>query len=289
MYHRVSDLSPDPWSLAVSPPLFERQMRLLKRDRQVIPLREFVRRLTSGTLEQNAVAVTFDDGYADNLTEAAPILAENGIPATLFLATGFLGQERPFWWDELATLVLCSTLAPSTIIERARAAAIMVDAEQEETPDSAHHKIWSAIQALPIFDAAAALEELRAGIGPVRHRRLDRPMTSAEVRSWLAYDGNTIEPHTVSHPLMTLLSPDLCLQEIVASAETCRTLGGAPPWGFAYPYGGHSKEIADTVRASGVAWACSTRSGAIEGPVDVFDLPRLHVSNRSGDAPWEHP
>ena len=72
---------------------------------------EFVERLRNKTLPANAVAVTFDDGYRDNLVHAKPVLARYGVPATLFLATGFIDQDAPFWWDELASMILASTQA----------------------------------------------------------------------------------------------------------------------------------------------------------------------------------
>src|SRR6185437_3528364 len=107
MYHRVADVAVDPWRLAVSPGWFERQMADLARHRSPMPVGELVDRLRRGTAPKDAVAVTFDDGYVDNLVYAKPILAEYGIPATLFLPTGSVGQPEEFWWDELAKLTLC--------------------------------------------------------------------------------------------------------------------------------------------------------------------------------------
>ena len=58
----------------------------------MLSLPDLVSRLERGTLPANAAAVTFDDGYADNLSEASPRLLEAGVPATLFVATGFLDR-----------------------------------------------------------------------------------------------------------------------------------------------------------------------------------------------------
>jgi peptidoglycan/xylan/chitin deacetylase (PgdA/CDA1 family) len=65
-----------------------------------------VARLRSRNLPQNAVALTFDDGYSDNLRQARPILEVAGVPATVFLTTGRIGGSEEFWWDELARTVL---------------------------------------------------------------------------------------------------------------------------------------------------------------------------------------
>ena len=106
MYHRIADEPVDPWGLAVSPVHFEEQLQVLRRTRYPLPLTDFVRHLLAGTLPAHAVALTFDDGYADNFFAGKPQLAAADVPATVFLATGYLGRPGEFWWDELARLIL---------------------------------------------------------------------------------------------------------------------------------------------------------------------------------------
>jgi len=106
MYHRIADEPNDPWSLAVSPAHFEEHLRVLSRTRHPLALTEFIAKLRAGTLPPRAVAVTFDDGYVDNLTAGKPRLTAADVPATVFLATGFIDRREPIWWDELACLVL---------------------------------------------------------------------------------------------------------------------------------------------------------------------------------------
>jgi peptidoglycan/xylan/chitin deacetylase (PgdA/CDA1 family) len=104
MYHRIAAPAIDPWGLAVHPDRFEAHLAMLARRRRVLSVDEIVERLTAGSVPDNAVAITFDDGYADNLAEAQPRLAAHRMPATLFLTAGAIGQRREFWWDELADL-----------------------------------------------------------------------------------------------------------------------------------------------------------------------------------------
>ena len=98
MYHRVlpefDPLRPDDITL----PVFARCMRTLKRFFNVVPLSEAVDGLRKGLLPRRSVAITFDDGYADNVTSAAPVLAELGLPATVFVTSGFLDGGR-MWND----------------------------------------------------------------------------------------------------------------------------------------------------------------------------------------------
>ena len=115
MYHRVARL--DAYDqLTVTPERFEQQMRLLAGRRKVVGLVEGLRALRAGTLAGPAVAVTFDDGYLDNLVEAAPILQRHGIAATVFVTTRFCDQTaaHPRYapggarlhldWDEVSRL-----------------------------------------------------------------------------------------------------------------------------------------------------------------------------------------
>src|ERR1700733_9441343 len=106
MYHRIATPEVDPWRLSVSPERFEEQVQALCMRRTILSMNAFVSRLQSGVLPHDAVALTFDDGYLDNLLQAKPILETAGVPATVFLTTGRVGSDEEFWWDELARMVL---------------------------------------------------------------------------------------------------------------------------------------------------------------------------------------
>ena len=100
VYHRVARVDFDPWNLAVTPNEFERQLRRL-RSKTVLPLREFARLHIENRLPRDAVAITFDDGYACNALVAAPMLASFGFPATFFVVSDAIARTEEFWWDEL--------------------------------------------------------------------------------------------------------------------------------------------------------------------------------------------
>lgn len=92
MYHRVADL-PEFDQLTVSPRRFEQQMRQLATSSRVVSLADGLRALREGGPREPLVAVTFDDGYLDNLVEAAPVLLRHAIPATVFVTTRFCDQS----------------------------------------------------------------------------------------------------------------------------------------------------------------------------------------------------
>ena len=80
---------------------FDAQMRVLAQRTEPLALHEFELRRRAGTLPARAVAVTFDDGYVDNLNVAVPLLNVHSIPATVFVAAGMIGTGREFWWDDV--------------------------------------------------------------------------------------------------------------------------------------------------------------------------------------------
>ena len=100
LYHRIAGPRYDPLLLDVSEFNFDAQLSLVSRTCVPLPLDEFESLRRGGRLPARAVAVTFDDGYADNLHAAAPLLARHEIPATMFVTAGMIGSARGFPWDE---------------------------------------------------------------------------------------------------------------------------------------------------------------------------------------------
>src|SRR6266487_2262873 len=105
-YHRISMVENDFYEVSVSPENFAEHLLELRKRIHPLRLSELVQHLKDGSLPDKSVAITFDDGYADNLYAAKPLLEKYEIPATVFVCTGYVGKE--FWWDELERLVTCS-------------------------------------------------------------------------------------------------------------------------------------------------------------------------------------
>jgi peptidoglycan/xylan/chitin deacetylase (PgdA/CDA1 family) len=93
-YHRVDEVVGD--RLVVTPDAFRAQMEFLKsHEIRVVDLDTLVDSLSTPDRSANQVAITFDDGYADNYRHAWPILREVHYPATVFVAAGLAGTDRP--------------------------------------------------------------------------------------------------------------------------------------------------------------------------------------------------
>lgn len=100
-FHRIDDRYPDN-PITTTERDFRAFCRLFRDHFDVVPLSRFLDDLASSRPVAGKLAITFDDGYRDNQERAAPYLAELGLPATFFIATGFIGTNRVPWWDEAA-------------------------------------------------------------------------------------------------------------------------------------------------------------------------------------------
>ncbi len=107
-YHRIADEAPNDWT--ASRRTFARQLRWLKQNFDLVSLEEAQRRIRSGCNERAAVSITFDDGYADNCRFALPLLIDEQIPVTYFVASDHVLYRTPFPHD----LVLGRPLTPNT-------------------------------------------------------------------------------------------------------------------------------------------------------------------------------
>jgi peptidoglycan/xylan/chitin deacetylase (PgdA/CDA1 family) len=314
LYHRIMEVSADPWAICVSPRHFAEHLEILRQRGRVIPLRELVRRLADGTVPDRAVVVTFDDGYADNLERAKPILERYDVPATMFLATGGIGREREFWWDELDKVLLQPGTLPGTLTvdccvrthrwELGDAARYEDDiarrhrswrAWDKETPTPRHalyRSLYEFMQPLPVSERRIVMDELLtwAGSSPTgrpNYRTLSHDEVTALARSELVEIG----AHTVTHPLLSALPAAAQWEEISQSKARLEEILGAPVTSFAYPHGDRSDYTDETValvREAQFRCACSAFGGAVERSTDQFQIPRFQVEDWDGEefAKW---
>ena len=176
MYHRVADQPIDPWGNAVSPAHFKEHLEVLVRTRRPLALPDFVRNVVAGTLPANAVALTFDDGYADNLVAAKPRLAAAGVPATVFLATGYLGRTGEFWWDELARLILRGA-GPRNFETVILGETMRFNLEDERTAAEADWRAWLS---RPVQPARRPIWRSGRPCALSRYRSAKRPWPGSE-------------------------------------------------------------------------------------------------------------
>jgi peptidoglycan/xylan/chitin deacetylase (PgdA/CDA1 family) len=288
MYHRVARVPRDPWRMAVDPTRFAEQVEVLGRRRTIVPLDWLVTELEAGRVPLGAVALTFDDGYLDVLTEAKPVLERAGAPAVAYLTTGSLGRRREFWWDELARLLLeAATLPAALTLEvggRTRTWRVPDGDAAGAEREAFHYAVWDAIRLLPAAarnTALAAIAAWAAAAPPARPA--DRALDPDEVRALAAGGVVAIGAHSVSHASLPALAADAARREIAESRAECERLVGAPVTGFAFPFGDWSRATARMARAAGFRHAVTVEPGYAVSARDRFQLPRMLVADWSGE------
>jgi peptidoglycan/xylan/chitin deacetylase (PgdA/CDA1 family) len=281
MYHRVAEPGADPWGLAVSPERFAAQMRELKRWRRPVPLDEMAARAVAGTPEPGTVAITFDDAYRDVLVNAKPVLEALGIPATVFVVSGELGNERGFWWDRLAGAIVSGD-PPEELPGFSFCSEEDLRRIQKKWRKGGRRALrlalWTVIQPLRGEAREAAVAEVAASFGSSGVG--DAPvMTVDEIDQLIAGGLITIGAHTVTHPTLPSLSAQEQRDEIRISREALERLFGAPINRLAYPFGDYDEHSLVIARELGFDYAVSVDIGSVRGVAERFRLPRHDVKN----------
>ena len=270
-YHRVND-ERDPYFPSLPTAVFERQMAHVARAYRVLPLDEAVDRLARNDVPPNALCITFDDGYRDNLTHAAPILARHRLPATVFLATGFIGTTAVPWFDRLAAAFKAAT-APSFTAPWGGATVIDGTAARLD----AVARSQAHVKGLPHAAAVEQVERICAAVAPRAGEAAKNAMLGWDDVHALRGLGCAIGAHTVTHPILSRMDDEQAAWEIDESRRMIQAGCGAAPRAFAYPNGQPVDYTAATVRLvrqAGFDCAVTTRFG-LNGPATpAFELRR---------------
>jgi peptidoglycan/xylan/chitin deacetylase (PgdA/CDA1 family) len=310
LYHRIADAPSDPHQLCVSPRHFDEHLQILREHQATASLRQVVQALRHRHRLPGGVVVTFDDGYADNLVAAKPLLERRDVPATVFLATGYLGGLREFWWDEVERLVLGPGTLPEALHLTANGhsfrwdlgpAACYTEADQQRyrgwscrRPDNPgpRHPLFFALNdfLFPLSDLERrqVLDHLRDVAGAETGvRPAQRTMTPDEVLDLVHGDLVDVGAHTMTHPVLALRPAAEQASEIQESKKRLEALLGRLVFAFAYPHGRPAVHYTnDTVKLLGEAGfdaGCSTVPALIHRGTDPLQLPRFIVFDWDGD------
>ncbi len=304
MYHRVAEVAIDPWGMAVTPTHFAEHLQILKRDTHPISLQTLLRQIQTGKIRDRSVVVTFDDGYADNLHHAKPLLEQYEIPVTIFLATGYIGQAREFWWDELARLLLQPDHLPERLElqisgseqrwELGPAADYPVherQRDQQQRPwqspahsrSAFHYALWQQLRPVPHLERQLLLDEIRRWSGSGSAVDLAYCALRVKEVGTLA-DCPLIElgAHTVTHPLLSTQPVAVQQSELQQSKANLEALLKRPVVSFTYPHGDYSNETLKLAHSTGFDCACTVRAEAVHKQTDPFQLPRFEIQNWNG-------
>ena len=278
IYHRVNDQR-DPYFGGVPVEVFRRQMEYLASRYRVLPLSHLVRGLRKGSVPENAIAVTFDDGYRDNYLHAFPILRATSVPATIFLATSAIGSTRQLWHDDVFSAFRETRAQALEPTGKGRVRGSLATVEERFRVQRA---FLAYIRTLDEMERTNAILRLRdaLGVGPPR----DAPglMLRWEEVQDMSRAGIEFGSHTATHPILSRMGWNQAEREIVESKRVLEERLGTAVEGFAYPNGSSADFTAETktiLQNAGYAYAVTTIPGSNDPDVDRFELRRA--------TPWD--
>jgi peptidoglycan/xylan/chitin deacetylase (PgdA/CDA1 family) len=282
LYHRVTIPISDPDQLAVSPENFRAQLTYLKDNFHLVRLED-----DWSALPGPAVAITFDDGYADNALEALPVLEAVGAPATFFISSGHIGAKNEFWWCQMDRILLHDGdfLDSFSLADRQYGGEWPTGTPTQRQALYAH--LNALAQTLDLDRLESWMGQLRTWSGQDEQGSgLNRSMNEEELKVLAGSPWTTIGAHTVSHAALSALSEEQQRYEIFTSKEALEKITGEKVPVFAYPFGNrkHYKRTSVALcRQAEFVKAASNFPGQVHRWTDPYQLPRQVVRNWDPD------
>lgn len=277
-YHRVTRLEGDAIGMAVSPENFRAQLRHMRDHYPVLRFED-----DWGRVKRPSLVITFDDGYADNLETALPILEEFKMPGAFFISSGWIGSPEEFWWDELENLFLGPHSLPARLSLDTGTGLKEWDTSTPQARARAYRGIHPAMKRAPTPARDALLARLRDWSGLGHHPRAShRSLRLDELKALAASPLVTIGAHTISHPMLSSRSREDQKREIVESRRTLEGMIGKPIDVFSFPFGDYPDYNEDTLsvcREAGFKKTAAAHAGQARRGTDPMRIPRVFIHN----------
>jgi peptidoglycan/xylan/chitin deacetylase (PgdA/CDA1 family) len=275
IYHRVLDEPDFMRPGEVDKSIFSWHIALLAKYFNVLSVADAIEKLKTNTLPSRAVCITFDDGYADNLHNAIPILKKHNLTATFFIASGYLDGGR--MWND--TIIEALRVMPKSELDLN---AIGLGQHNIATPEKKQLAAIAIIKKLKYLEPSERLlksEQIASYVDALPNNLM---LTSAELKEMYQH-GMDIGGHTVTHPIMARLDESCVLQEIIDNKNRLEQLLNTTIHYFAYPNGklgeDYLLEHVKLMKNTGYLAAFSTHWGVANANSDLGQLPRF--------TPWD--
>lgn len=288
MYHRFSRHEQP---RAMSAECFEGQLRHLVKHYQPMPLAEMVRALRAGTpLPNNSVAVTIDDGYADSVEIAAPLLEKYRVPATIFVVTRFIDQTIWLWYDAVRHIIFAArdgTYEMTLVGEHIRLNLDSSAASRE----AAWNRICDAWLQDQDQEHPAKIARLATIFGVTLPDRPTKAFRAANWASLRELDAELFEigSHTLTHPILSRCSDSRIRDELALSKREVEAAIQRTALSFCYPNGMAADFDTRCVETAKSIYECavSAYGGLADERSDPFALPRVGAPLEWLNFAWE--
>lgn len=297
--HRVSpvgdkeqnSISPLNFETGVTSQRFEELMHFLREKMHPVSLHDVVN-FVAGKKEipHRAVAVMLDDGYLDNYLHAFPIFKRHRIPATIFLTTGFIGTNLMFWWDRIGEIL------KRTHSEKLEMGGIqhLFNESGGSLPDQFYldtynrrNRAWTSLTAAMRRCDSKQIAKIigqmegRLEVQAESYQHLHQMLTWEQILE-MSENGIDFGAHTISHPLLSDLTPEDVEKETLGSKAAIEAKIQKPVVAFAYPFGDLPPTrllMKEKLRKYGFKCAFLTEEGYICTESNPYELKRISIGN----------
>ncbi len=289
MLHHVRENSPARFSpndhLSVSPRFLEKLFENASKSYDFVSLDEVVGRLSQkgNSATRPFISVTLDDGYIDNIENALPIFRKYGVPFTVFVAPALVEGEATLWWEDIEH---CLARTDSFYLE-----LNCLSKQFETATPSQKSNAYRWLTNFLFYDVTEeqqrnVVSELcnTVGFDPVAH--VKKSIANWEqIRELSKEPLCTIGAHTLGHVMLSKLSDEDAMNEMLASKQIIETEIGKPVNHFAYPYGfekAAGRREFEFAQECGFSTAVTTRHGVIytDHKNHITALPRISLNGR---------
>ena len=268
---------------------FAKQMRWIRDNSNILSMEQVVRiGQTGSSWPEPAVAVTFDDGFRNNLEIAAPCLQEYQIPATFYVCPGVIDSSIPFWVDQVED---CLNRTKARVLEIGLADLYSFELSGQGDRIKACEIIKNYCKQVEAAERERVLEELKekSGIEPSRDSAANYEVLGwSELRELSQDPLFTIGGHSWSHGILSCMSNNELEQDIEKTLKKLKTELGKEILHFSYPEGQaehYNERVIRTLRACGVSGAPSAIDGVNGVDEDLFHLRRIMPGFRGRQFP----
>lgn len=293
-FHGLCEDAGDPgildWSLHLPVEVFRSVCSLLAADYRVVSMADLIEARTKGTrLPENAVVITFDDGYASNYELAWPILKQYDLHATVFVTTGFLDGDDMLWFQRV-DLALGRT-RKELLDWKINGKKLRLYLGTRELRQQSLVRLMPELKELLDTDLLGEVDRLERAleVDAPELKDLPKPMRPLdwEMACDMSLSGHVdIGGHSHTHPVLSRCDSLAMRAEISTCRDRIHAEIGDLPAAFAYPNGGvddYTRETLLLVREAGFKAACTTINARIDDNTSLFQLPRYG----SPESVWE--
>ena len=283
IFHRVND-DYDPFLPSVPVAVFRKQMEFLKQNFPIISLDQVASGSYAESGEKYSVAITFDDGYRDNFLKAFPVLNKLEMPATIFLATGYIESGELPWYDQISWAFKLTTRPRFSLADVGGPETAL---NQRSEVLQAMGKTLAWLRTIEDEKRRTIIPRIFEELGVSDGLSVPNSMLSWDEIKQMSKQKITFGAHTISHPALSRTNSARLETEIVGSKNKIEETLDLPVRHFAYPFGQPSDvsdEAKKIVQRAGFSSAVTTVWGFNRPGDDLYDLKRFSPRSNAWDS-----